>query len=129
MENKNMNENISRENNELVIRIPLTQKGSYTYGDGEWEVQNLIGVWVEKENGMGEGSLSQANYLDYKDDLQEGMPIVMFYEKEELVEVCRKYNIELWEHDYCRNCEETIYGSFSWNDNSEPICSYGCTKK
>lgn len=118
--------NIKKEGDELVVRIPLTQKGTYTYGDGEWEQDNLIGVWCENANGMGEGSISLLNYLDYKDDLQEGMPLVMFYDREELLEACKEIGIEVWEHDYCRKCKKTIYGSFKWNDKNEPICSFGC---
>lgn len=68
--------------NELILKIPLLQKGKYTYSDdknAEWEQPNICGlIWGD------EYSIASLNYLDYKDDLQCGMPILMIDSREEL---------------------------------------------
>ena len=111
---------IKKEKNELVIippfpkqviRVPLTQKGDTTYGKGKWEMPNLLGIIVGDEY-----SISQLIYLDYKDSIQEGMPIIMFNDKEELEEVCKKYGIEIWEHEICSKCKKVLRSCHSWGD-------------
>ena len=64
---------ITKENNELVLRIPLTQKESNCYMDDKdlRDVANLIGVVNEKEDTY---TISQLCDLSYKGRQQEGMP-------------------------------------------------------
>lgn len=113
--------NITKENNELVLCIPLTQKGSYTYGEGEYEVDNLVGI----DNGEYDYTISYLNYLDYKDDFQEGMPIINITEKEEFESACKILGLQIWKHNKCNKCKKTIYGSFTIDEDGKDIC-LGC---
>ena|SRR3990167_6365380 len=112
-----MIELITQENSELVIRIPLRYKSTYTYGEGEYEVDNLCGCdWG------GEYSIASLNYLDYKDDFQLGMPLIMLEDKEEFEAVCKKFNLMVFEYHRCAKCKEVLTGCFTIDDNGKDIC-------
>ncbi len=101
----------------IIITIPYWQSGSYTYGEGEWKVNNLIGIITKDEI-----TISRVNYLDYKDDMQEGMPIIYYAyqpieeDKEEFRKLCGELGIDVWEHDSCVECGKVIRGSCTMND-------------
>ena len=84
--------NIKKENNELVVRIPLKQKINNPYIDEKdlTETDNLVGIIAGNEY-----SLSQRIDLDYKGDQQEGSPIIMFNNREELEQVCKDFEIAI----------------------------------
>ena len=89
---------IIKENKEAVFKIPLWQKQSNLYMDDKdlGETHNLIGVIARgKDNDI--YSISQLIDLNYKDDQQEGMPIIMFYDEEELKDACKILGISIWE--------------------------------
>jgi hypothetical protein len=89
--------NLQKENNELVLRLPLTQKESNCYMDEKdlRDVPNLVGVVREKEK---QYSISQSINMSYagKED-QEGSPYIVFDDKGELEEVCKKFGLDIWE--------------------------------
>ncbi len=104
---------VSKENNKLVIKIPLTQKEGNPYMDDNdlRMVANLIGIIAKDEY-----TISQLNDLSYKDSQQEGSPIIYFNTKEELEEACKICGIEIWEHPICAYCGEAIRGTFTLGD-------------
>jgi len=104
--------NITKENNELVVRIPLKQKINNPYIDNKdlGETDNLVGIIAGNEY-----SISHLIDLDYKDKQQEGSPIIMFDDKEELEKVCRDFGIEIIEHPICGTCGNAIRGTFTIN--------------
>lgn len=113
-----MIESITKENNELVLRIPLTYKNEYTYGDGEYEADMLCGLdWG------GEYCIAQLIYLDYKDDYQVGMPIIMIDEKYEWEELCKKFNLMKFEYQRCAKCKDVLIGCFTMDDDGNYICA------
>ena len=106
--NKSMK--ITKEKNELVIRIPLKQKESNCYKDDKDldDVDNLVGIIAGDEF-----SISHLNDLSYKDTQQEGSPIIMFDDEDELREACKVGKIMIWTHEICAYCGGVIRGSFS----------------
>ena len=103
---------ISKENNEMVVRIPLVQKESNPYMDEKdlRDTPNLIGIIAGDEF-----SISHLNDLSYKGDQQEGMPILMFNSREELEKVCKDFSIGVWIHPICDSCKKAIRGSFTYS--------------
>ena len=104
---------ISKENNQLVIKIPLRQKiyNSYMPDEDLGETDNLVGIIVGDEF-----TISQLIDMDYKSkDDQEGMPIIHFNSKEELEAACKIGNIKIWglPPQICAYCNKTIRGSFT----------------
>ena len=85
---------ITKEKNQLVMRIDLEQNSYDAVGDLIGKVPNLIGVVdVEKH----EHSISQLNDLAYKGTQQEGMPIIDFWEDQEgLEKVCKELGLNIW---------------------------------
>jgi hypothetical protein len=112
---------ISKDKDNLIIKIPLWQTGKYTYGEGNWTEQNFILVKT-KEFGDWDYTISQGNYLDYKDDLQEGMPLVHLTE-EEFNEVKKLTGFPLYaEHPECHRCHKTLYGCFTCDKDGHSVC-------
>ncbi len=83
----------------IVMSLPIKQTGTYTYDeDSKWTVDNLVVVIDSK---YCDYTLNQQIYLDYKDSLQEGMPFLNFYDKEEAEEFAKKYSISIvYRHGY-----------------------------
>lgn len=112
---------IFKDKDELVVRIPLTQKRNNPYDDEESkeDVPALIGVVA----GM-DYSISHLNDLSYKGDIQEGSRIIMFDTEEELREICKKFGLDVWEHPICDYCKKPIYGTFTLGELGNQC--YGC---
>ena len=102
---------IEKINNNLVLTIPLTQKESNCYMDEEdlRDVPNLIGIIAGDEY-----SISWLIDLSYKGDQQEGMPIIMFDDRESLEEACKTLGLGIWEHETCKYCGKVIRGCSTW---------------
>ena len=113
---------ITKENDELVLRLPLHQKSYDAIGDYIGEVPNLIGIIAGNEF-----SISQGIDLGYKDDFQEGMPVIMFCDREELEKACKELDIDIWEHPLCAYCKKAIRGSFGFGDKGNKC--YSCDKE
>jgi hypothetical protein len=113
---------ISKDKDNLIIKIPLMQRGEHTYGEGKWCIQNfvLVKTW-DKMLDDWDYTISQGNYLDYKDDLQEGMPIVHLTEKE-FNEVLKITGFSYGEHQKCHKCGGPIYGCYTCDKDGHDIC-------
>ena len=112
-----MKELITIENDMLVLRIPTKYTSTHTYGDGEYTVDNLCGLkWGD------EYSIATMNYLDYKDDYQVGMPVIMLEDKEEWEEVCKEFHLSQFFYDKCAICKDVMVGCFTINNKGENIC-------
>ncbi len=116
---------ILKDDKNLILKIPLWQSGENQWAN-KWCVQNLIAVktW-DKEFNNYDYTLSQGNYLDYKDDLQEGMPIVHLSEKD-FNEMVKLLELNVWMHQPCSKCKKPIYGSFTSREKGD-LC-YSCGK-
>jgi len=110
---------ITKEDNQLVLRIHLTQK-SYDILDEEiGDVPNLIGV----VNGD-EYTISYLCDLAYKDDQQEGMAIINFPSQEMLEDVCKELGLDIWRYENCYSCKKAIRGSAVYDDKG--LRCYSC---
>ena len=114
---------IAKENNELVVRIPLTQKinNSYMNEKDLYDTDNLIGVIANNDF-----TISHLIDLNYKDSQQEGMPILHLDTREELEKVCKDFNITIWEHPICDYCQKVIRGTHTIGEKGNMClnCSY-----
>lgn len=114
---------ITRENDELVVRIPLKQNqyNHYESDDAVGVTDNLIGVIAGQEY-----SLSQLIDLSYKDDQQEGSPILCFDSREELEKVCDENKIQIWRHPVCthESCHRALRGTFTYGDKGVECCEH-----
>jgi hypothetical protein len=112
---------ITKEKDEMVLRVPLTQNSYDAVGELIGEVPNLIGVAGK------EFSISYLIDLGYKGDQQEGSPIVAFDDRDGLEEACKILGLDVWEHSICDYCGETIYGTYTLKDKGN-MC-YSCRLK
>lgn len=114
--------NFEKDNQNLIIKIPLFESGEGQWGN-KWTVQNfiLVKTW-DKSLDDWDYTISKGNYLDYKDDLQEGMPIVHLTEKE-FKEVLKLTNLGIFtEHPKCYKCGEPIYSCHTIDNDGHKIC-------
>ena len=119
--------NIKKEKNnkgeeELVLRIPLLQESYDAANELIGNVPNLVGVIAGNDF-----SISQLIDLGYKDDIQEGMPIIMFDSREELEKVCEELCLSIWEMPDCAYCKKPIRGSYGMGDKGNRC--YNCNKE
>ena len=112
---------ITKQNNNLVLTIPLWQKSYDAVDQYIGKVPNLIGVAGK------EFSISWLIDLGYKGVQQEGMPVIMFNDKEELETACKDLGLDIWEHSICDYCHNTIYGSFTLGKKG--IMCFSCELK
>ena len=118
---------ITHKKDKIIIELDLWQSGKYTYGDGKWKVRNLLGIIAGDEM-----TISQASYLDYKDDLQEGAPLLHYYgDKEDFIKLCKKLDIDIWNHPICAYCNKPIRGCFGLGDKGNQCggCEYKNEKR
>jgi hypothetical protein len=112
---------IKKENKELVLRIPLTQKNYDAIGEYIGDVPNLVGY--------SDGRDFSINYLialGYKDDIQLGMPVISFVDFKELKGACELLGLSIWEFGRCSKCGDPLIGSFTMGDDGKNIC-YSCS--
>jgi ribosomal protein L32 len=118
-----MSYNITREDGDLVVRIPLKQNQYNHYMSDEpiGETNNLVGVIADSDY-----TLSHSIDMSYcGKPPQEGMPILHFDSRAELENVCKEYGIAILEHDLCTKCGKVIYGTSSWGDKGEECVEHG----
>jgi len=113
---------ITKENNELVLRLPLRQKSYDAIQEYIGDVDNLVGFSDGRDF-----SINHLNELGYKDDIQLGMNIISFGDREELEEECKKLGLNIWDYSRCAYCDKTIFGSFTLGDKGH-MC-YECQWK
>ena len=112
---------ITKEENQLVIRIPLEQNSYDCTGELIGKVPNIIGYSDGKEF-----SINYLISLGYKDDIQLGIDFIKIESEEELEKICKELNIDIWRYDRCIKCDRVLYGSFTLDKNLKPICIYEC---
>lgn len=112
---------ITKEGNELIMKIPLKQMDYDAIGDEIGLVDNLVGYSDGKDF-----SINHLCALGYKDDIQLGMPIIVFEDKETLKVECEKLGLDIWEYNRCSSCKEPLLGSFTMSDKGD-IC-FSCNK-
>lgn len=114
---------IIKKENKIIIELPFTQEGENTYEEGKWRVQNLLGIITNKEI-----TISQAIYLDYKDSIQEGEPIIYWCfqpdekDKKDFIKLCDELGIDVYEHSSCSKCGEVIYGCSTGDGKGGELC-------
>ena len=118
---------ITKNKTHLIVKIPLTQKESNCYMDDKdlIDVPNCVGIIAGDEM-----TISQLNDLSYKGDQQEGGPLVHFWgEEEEFRKICKKINIDIWEHEMCDYCHKPIYGCWTMGDKGNQCFECGLKEK
>jgi hypothetical protein len=86
---------ITKENNQLVLRIDLEQNSYDAIGDLIGKVPNIIAVIDESDKQK--HSISHLSDLGYKGTQQEGSPIIDFwYDKEGLEKVAKELGLDIW---------------------------------
>jgi hypothetical protein len=113
---------ITKTNKDLVIKIPLYQNSYDAIGQKIGQVSNIVGVIAGERC-----TISQLIDLGYKDDVQEGMEIVIWSnyaeedDKKEFKKLCKELGIPVWEHPICAYCGKVIYGCHFWG-NKGAMC-------
>ncbi len=108
---------ITKNKKDLVIKIPLYQNSYDAIGQKIGQVSNIVGVIAGERC-----TISHVIDLGYKDDVQEGMDIVIWSDYatkkdiEEFKKLCKELDIEVWEHTICAYCGKVIYGCHFWGD-------------
>ena len=106
---------ITKNNKDLVIKIPLYQNSYDAIGQKIGQVSNIVGVIAGEKC-----TISQLIDLGYKDDVQEGQEILIYNDyteeedREDFRNLCEELGIPLWEHPICAYCGSVLYGSFLW---------------
>lgn len=115
---------ITKENDNLVIRLALTQDAFDAIDEKVGTIPALIGVIAGDEQGI-------CNLIDmtYKGkDPQVGDFIVKtYYTNEEFIMKCEEWGLSTIEYSNCGFCQKTIFGSSTYKDGK--ICCYGCEAK
>ncbi len=110
----------------MVVRVPLLQEVNNCYDDDadlpKRMTSNLIGVIAGNDF-----TISQLIDLDYKDDQQEGMPIIYFEDKEELEKACTLLGVSIWTHSLCSYCKKVIRGSCGYGEKG--FKCYNCDEE
>ena len=115
---------ISKDKDNLIIKIPLRQNSYDAVDNLIGQVPNVVGVIVEKIDGCEnfEQGIYQLNDLGYKDDIQLGMPLIKtYFEDDEFRKLCKELKIDIWEYPACVECRNPLWGSFTLGDKGN-IC-------
>lgn len=89
----------------MVVRIPITQPSYDAAQEYIGITNNLVGIVSGHEY-----KISQLIDLGYKDSQQEGSPYLHFDTEKELRDVCKEFDIDVWEHEVCAYCSSPIRG-------------------
>ena len=108
---------ITTDGKNLILTLPLKQMSYDALEEESGEVDNLIGYSDGKEF-----SLNYLIDLAYKDSTQLGMPVIHFEDKEELEEVCKELNLDIWEYERCAICDKTLLGTHTCDSEGRGIC-------
>lgn len=104
---------ITKEGEEIVVRIPLWQDSFDAAGEKTGKVSNIVGIIAGDEQGI-----AQVIELGYKSSFDYGDFIVKTYlEKEEFIKLCKDLDIVYFEYAICSECKKVIYGSFTFGKN------------
>ncbi|OHA16877.1 MAG: hypothetical protein A2830_02180 [Candidatus Taylorbacteria bacterium RIFCSPHIGHO2_01_FULL_44_110] len=116
--------NISRENDELVIRLPMEQDAIDAIDEVVGRVPNLIGVIEGDEQGI-----HQSIDMTYKgkDPQIDGLLVRTYYSDEEFKKKCNEWGIDVFECPICAYCRKAIWGTFTFKNGKD--CCFDCAEK
>jgi len=116
--------NITRENNELVIRLPLEQNSYDAIGELVGKVPNLIGVIAGDEQGI-----HQSIDMTYKGKSPQvdGLLVQTYYSNDEFIKKCAEWGIDVIEYSSCGFCQKTIWGLCTYKEGK--LCCFECEDK
>lgn len=106
---------ITKNNKDLIIKIPLYQNSYDAIGQKIGQVPNIVGVIAGERC-----TISQLIDLGYKNDIQEGSELIVWSDfadkddKEAFRNLCNDLVIGVWEHTICDYCGKVIYGCHFW---------------
>ena len=124
---------ITKENNELVIRMPMEQNSYDAIGELIGKVPFIIGVINKKKNveyneDNSEFGFSYLIDLGYKGTQDEGEMFLHYNgEEEDFIKLCNELGISIWENPCCEYCGKTIYDSFTMD--SKGYKCWDCEKR
>ncbi len=116
---------ITREKDELVIRLPMEQDSYDAIGELVGKVPNLIGVIAGDEQGI-----HQSIDMTYKGKSPQvdGLLVQTYYPNDEFIKKCgEEWGIDVIEYELCGFCQKTIWGSCTFKDGK--FCCFGCEDK
>lgn len=115
---------IYKENQELVVRLPMEQDTFDAVGELVGRVQNLIGVIEGDKQGI-----YQSIDMTYKDkDPQIGDLLVQtYFSDDEFRKKCEELGISVFEYPVCDFCQKPILGSITLKDGKD--CCFDCENK
>jgi hypothetical protein len=113
-------EQITKDKDNLIIKIPLKQEVYNPYTDEvEGEIDNIIGV-IEGDK-VGFAYLIDRTYKDKSPDIS-----TTFYEdymdKDEFSALCVTLGLDVYEYPICNTCKDIIYGTFTIDKKGKPMC-------
>lgn len=88
---------IEKINNNLVLTLPLNDLVGYSDGK-QFSINYLIDM----------------DYCGKPPQL--GVEVLMFMDKEELEEECKKLGLQIWEYNRCVECDKPLLGTHTLND-------------
>jgi hypothetical protein len=82
----------------ITLHVPKEMSGHYTHNEYMKWTEQAVCVYINEQ--YSEYSLNHSVYLDYKDSLQVGQPIIYFDTREEAEEFASKYKINISYNGY-----------------------------
>ena len=107
----NANLTLSKDRKTLTLTLPLWQNSYDAIDELIGQVPALVGIIAGQEY-----TISHLIDLGYKDDIQEGSPVIYFDSREELEAACELAGLSIWEHPICAYCGKVIRGSFTYSE-------------
>lgn len=112
---------ITREGEELILRLPLRQASYDALDKRMGDTDNLIGVIAGSDY-----YISQLVDLGYKGHQQEGTPYIVLDDEKQLRAVCKEMEIDIWEHPVCTfpKCNRVLRGVMTYGENGVQCCEH-----
>jgi len=116
--------NITKENNELVIRLPLEQD-ALDYTDNKvGTIPAILGVIAGDEQGI--CGLIDMTYKGKGPQMSDFI-VKTCYSRDDFIKKCEEWGIDFFEYPTCGFCHKAIFGSFTMEDGKN-MC-WGCELK
>ena len=114
---------IERDENNLIIKIPLEQDDYDALNNFVGKIDNVIGVIAGDEQGF--CGLSSRTYKGVEPDITDFI-VKTAYEDDEFEKLCTKLGIGFYRYALCSKCKEPIYGCCTVGDDGF-IC-FSCSR-
>lgn len=107
---------ITKQHNNLLLSIPLTQDAHDYSGQKAGKVSNLVGVITENET-----TISYAIDMTYKGkDIQIGDTFLNLHTtKENFIQLCKSLSIPFFIYPSCHYCQKPLYSTFTIDKNGK----------